>query len=680
MPEQKFEGEDFRQEQFWKTIRDGNPEVTPEDFVVYHLLAGMLPGADSWPTPSGTVASEWERPGELQEQGLSSSQRSSMYRLARQLVREEPLAQNVLRHFIIHICGQGPDVSLVSGKEHPGYSRLQKLFPARGGKSFATRARQIIAQTLTNGELYAIHFGDQHNLLEESTLGGRPRLRLCLPDRCTKIKLGDSWSLTPTVTWYEFGVLRKIVKKGRLLPESVTMFTVHEEMNDGFRGMSLFYTLLKELPKYTDGLKWRLWSMRSAATMPIIRYLKGARTPGIKRERPDRPLVIDENEAVAKWEALQAPASAREAQIDMQEFRFRMSQCVSLPEHDVTGNAQYAAQWGQYALPVKLYKNYQSRFTEPLQEMVGKTIGAKPSDVLIIWPDVDVRGRSSIVQEVTQMRGLRIISEITAQRKLGYDPEFEERELKRELERDQMMQPQIPGVASPLAGLLPSTAPAPAPLPAGEGTEIAIGEEGAAVEGIIKTAVPPEGIVALIRANKIVSPYGFTASNLVDTPPAVVERALGIDYGFAAGGAIMVGGLTETGSFVVAGEISLRRVPTRGEASYVETVENLRKDWPFTQVYSGSDEPSLEAALEEKEIDTQHIHRGIDDFKDALTAFRKGGHKVYIWSGCKKLISQLFPDAADVIAGMHTKVRREDHEFDGARYLFHGLLDRKREG
>lgn len=628
------------------------------DLLVYLMGRRLIGGALPEP-PAGTIESEWNSSW----LGMPASQRQRMYRVARQLLNDG-LAWNVLRKYIINICGNGVGLKLLvkEGSKthvHPRSWVAKEVFP-----NFSGLVRMIIAQTLIHGELYAIHLP-----VTGSLTGMRPQLRLVRPDLLEEIVLADRWSLTPVVRGYRFRGLEKLkgLQDGIVPADIVTRFVIHEEINDGIHGISLFYQLARELPRYEDWLAQRSFKARADNLALFIRYLKGAKG-GKKHELPDRPMIIDAHLDAEKWDVLNFASSSRDAITgDGYEFRLRLAQAVGLPESEVTANAQFAAQMGRNGFPVHLFEYYQHVFDYPLRLMVARTIGCDIENVILEWPRVELRDRSQVVNEVTSLEHDHMISRAEVHRQLGYNHELNEKEIQDEMKEEMGgMSDMGPaptgslGNLGNLAGLSLPTTPSPSPtIPTG-------------AEVTLPSSVPPESFAGKLIALGGKSVLGLTVDDITDEIPKLKVVAAGADYGYSLGGAMVFGGLTENGDLIVFGESTFHRVPSEG---WAKVLDDVRKRFPeLKRVYTGSDEPELTDTLKAHGYEAVAKHIGTARTKILLDAFRKD-HRVRIYYKCVELLSDLFPAQVDEIAGMHTSSGgRPDHR-DAFRYLFIGLME-----
>lgn len=624
MVDQVFETTDAYKELYKESLRKF--ELSPADLLVHTLAASILDGF----SPIGSKESDWQENGAKRTTGMSKSMRIKMYQNARQLVRVESLAQKVIRKFIIHVCGTGPKILLHdsnSGVE----SRLKKLFP-----DFSRLAQFVIARTLLHGEYYMLHFP-----IEESKYGGHPQLRSVIPDLCTKIIRIDDWSDIPIIKGYEFKPLRRIktkLGKGILPVENVSRFVIHEEMNDGLYGVSLFYTLMKELPRYTDWLQSRQLRAKTDALFLIIRYLKGL-SAGETTELPDRPMIIDANMNQEDWKPITAPSGARDASVDGYEFRLRVAQGVGLPEHDVSGNAMYAGQMGREGFPAQLYEYYQNLFDQPLREMVAKTIGISTEELILQWPRVDTRDRTQLVAEVRQLAGERKISRAEVHRRLGYDHDLIEKELEQELIAEGLPAPG--GV--PMADFTPPVVPVkPEVLPIQQPQ----------IEVTLPSAVTSQ-------------PLGLTAENIIDEVPELSMIGIGLDYGYADEGAGVIGGVTLDGTFAVIGELRFSRAPL---AEWVATVKNLQVRYPkLNDIWTGKDRPELIDNFKAAGFNVETLFLPQDE--EIKTRLEQ--HTILIHQDCKRVIDALIPQLKELNTQMHSKPAK--HHYDAFMYLFLGL-------
>ena len=651
--QRELESVNSAQDLYLKSMR--GQELSPADALSFGLIESLL-GATTPTSPYGSRESDWVDE-EGSDYGLTYAERNDMYKQTDRLLRADPMMLNAHKQFMTHICGNGPSLSLMKsedGSPHPLTKRLQLLIP-----DFPSLARFIISYTLKFGELFAIHFP-----IEGSELG-RPAGELFTPNKCRKIHTKTPTALRSRILYYNFPMLRSTVatngKKGYVPADAVTMFKVHEDLNDGLHGLSVYYVAMREIPRYVDWLHSRGLRARANSVFLILRSLKGMKS-GDKHELPDQPMIIDTNAAMEHWDKIEATGSARDASSDGHEFRMRAAQGTGLAEPDISMDAQYGAQIKQgYA--TKLYEYYQNVLTQPLRSFVGKTIGLDPgrwNEIIVGWDFVDPRERTALVTEGSTLARDRVISRAAVHRRLGYDHELIERELKAELTQEAA--PMEPSPMLPFGptslGSTPLVAPTQAPtLP-----------------------VPP--VIEAEQAIEKALPSGMLSSaGVVDTgmlPEDVSEAAqmpspvkLGIDYGYAKNGAIVIGGPTPTG-FSIVGEIWLHRAPLTGEASWEETLKELKETFPeLVDVFVGSDAPEIVDLLKSLGFNVETFKQPIPEAVEKIKAYRANGGKFAIHPRCKRLVSELFPNTQDEAAGSH--VAASNDFFDALRYLFTGV-------
>lgn len=635
-------------------------ELDPIDALLHTLIGGLLGGAEKIP-PVGSRESDWiEEEGA--DYGLTYSERATMYKQADRLLRNEPLMINAHKLFLMHICGKGPGISLIKIDEevHPLAKRLKDLLP-----DFSSLAQFIVSYTLKFGEMFALHLPIENNDL------GRPTYDLLAPNRCRKIHVETPKALRSRIKAYNFPVLRKSIDikelgPGMVPPDAITMFKVHEDLNDGLHGLSLYYVAMKELTRYTDWLHSRGLRARADSFFVILRALKGV-TAGGKHEIPDRPKVIDTHMDQEEWKILQSAGGARDASTDGYEFRVRAIQATGLPEPDVSGSAQYAAQVRQGA-STSLYEYYQQVFDEPLKRFVAITLGLPDtSEIILSWPFVDPRERTQRVAEGSTLARERLISRASVHRRLGYDHELIEQELKEELEQEMEARPVLPpGAQLPLALGTPTPAPeaaAPAPTP-----ETPPPGEVMPGEPEIETALP-SGMLAAAFVS------GIRQDEIVNDTGVPTQMAIGVDHGYAQNGAIVLGGPIDNG-FAIVGEIRLHRAPLRGEKSWESALKELKSTFPeIKMAYAGSDAPELRELLEELGFTVKSMKQNTDEASAMIQAYHEAGNSFQINGRCKRLISELFPEVSDKEAGGHIQATTDFWE--AFRYLFTGFLGGK---
>lgn len=638
--ERQFEKIGTFRDAYFDSLR--GQEFEPEELLAHALLGSLLTSNDIT-SPEGSRESDWEAEGGA-EYGLTRGQRVTIYKQMDRLLRSDPLMQNAHRIFNIHICGKGPWVKLhdLDGEKHPLTDKLENLIP-----DFPAEARFIISNTLKFGELYVVHLPITGNPL------GRPAYEILSPGRCLKIHTKSPKVLRPKITAYNFPILKKEKTElgaGIIPREAVTFFRIYEDLNDGLHGLSIYYVASKELTRYTDWLNSRQLRAKADSIFLILRQMTG-KTAGKKTDLPERPSVITTNRAKEDWKTIEAGGNARAASADGYEFRIRVAQGLGLPEHEVTGNAQYAAQMGR-SYPTLIYEYFQSVFTMPLKQFVATTLGIPTREILIVWPYVDTQERAARVTEVMQLADKRIISRAELHRRLEYDHDMIELELKAELaEQAAMIAPTVPlGM-----GLTP-VAPTPVLPPVGEAPVAPPGGEIPLEEGgpVIESSLPGASVLP------------FETKEIEGTP-----NVLGIDYGYSHNGAVL---LAESGNHVlnVLGEIRLRRTSLQGEQSWQSTLESLQEKYPGLEAADvGSDLPELTALLDKIGFDT-HKHKIAQEETIAkMKELSDGGWMFVIHPRCTRLLNELMPEQADIEAQGHIGVTNDF--FDAFRYLIEGI-------
>lgn len=630
-------------------------ELEPLEILLHQLLGGLITGAEKIP-PVGSRGSDWIEEGGA-DYGLTYSERTTMYKQADRLLRNEPLMINAHRLFLIHICGQGPKVSLIKidEKVHPLAERLKDLLP-----NFPSLAQFIISYTLKFGESFALHLPVENNGL------GRPKYELFAPNRCRKIHVETPKALRSKIKAYNFPILKRDkninLEDGMVPPDAMTMFRVHEDLNDGLHGLSLYYVAMKELTRYTDWLHSRGLRARADSIFIILRAVKGV-APGEKHEVPDGPLIIDTHMDQEDWKPIQAAGGARDASVDGYEFRVRAIQATGLPEPDVSGSAQYAAQVRQ-GTSTSLYEYYQQAFDESLKRFVAITLGLPDtSEIILSWPFVDPRERTQRVAEGSTLARERLISRASVHRRLGYDHELIEQELAEELKLEMEAQPVRPPEQLPLGLGAPVLAPTAVPAPTPEISIPGTPAPGAPEEPEIETALPSGMLSAAtgIRRDEI--------SNATDMPSQI---AIGVDHGYAQNGAIVLGGPID-GGFAAIGEIRLHRAPIRGEKSWESALRELKKTFPeIKMAYAGSDAPELIDLLKELGFIVTDMKQNENEAWTAIQAYHEAGNSFQINQRCERLVSELFPEEGDKEAGGH--IRATTDFWEAFRYLFTGFL------
>jgi len=454
-------------------------EMSVSDAILFSAVSSMISGSLG-KSPVDSLESDWDDGSS--GIALSSRERRKMYVDSRKLVRRDGLVAGVIRKFMLSICGDGPRLYVrdsnggkagVSKKETVGEMWLRTRIE-KNLSDFSKLSRLIVAQTFINGDLYLLHFplgfpGGVH-----------PERRVILPDFLESTKVADSWSLTPSIVSYKFRPVDQFI-----VADEVTDFHIHEELHDGVHGISVPYYMMKELPRYLDWLHQRVLKSRSDNLTFLIRYLRDA-TSLKKRELPSRPMQIDAAMDAEKWDAvnMSGGSSSRDATSgDGYEFRMRLATATGLPEHQVTGNAQFAAQMGKDGFPVALFSYYQNVFGPKLLLAAARILGCSPDSIGLMWPQIDMRDRGSRVNEVSELNKNRIISRAEVCRVLGYDSEQNEREINEEMKNEMMVMPSggsgslggFGGVGS--LGAMPQM-PSSSPLPAGASVNLPGGVTG----------------------------------------------------------------------------------------------------------------------------------------------------------------------------------------------------------
>lgn len=689
----QFEDPEFRERVFRKAMK--GREISLPELLLYSLSASVLGGATTGaPYPEdGSVGrtreSDWVSSAGVVDAGLNESERAKMWRQSRDLTIRDGMLGTLVRRMVIHVCGRGPWLSVVAADKDDavavGRAKMLEERRKRILVNFPQIARLLVTQTFINGTIPVLH------LPVESMTGVRSQLRPVWPEHLARIHLDDTWSLMPVVSGYEFPVLKGIVARGVLTPACCTLSRVHHEMNDGVWGLSVPYQLLAELMRYIDWLEQRRFKARADNISIILRYLKSTETLK-KREIPDRPMVIDAKMDDEKWDILNlASGSSRDATGgDGGEFRMRLSAVSGWPEHFLTGNAQFAAQMGKDAFPTALLEYYQECFTGVLLEVAAKTLGASRAELRVLWPPVDMRDRPARVSECSTLLKDRAISRAELHRQLGYDHELIEAELAAELQAELAAGPSgnaagfggmgvgglglealtgapTEGAAqSPLAGPTPSPAATPAVAPAAKPPAASSGGTTVTLPSALASDT---SFAARLQQMGGESPLGLTTEAITSGIPKLSVVAIGADYGFAAEGAAIVGGLMEDGSIAVVGELTFKRVPSSG---WAEAFDGVKAQYPSLEhVFTGSDEPELTETLNQHGYKAVAKHLGEDRTAELV---RGSGRKITVNEQCVELLSDLFPEQADRIAGRHTTKGRHDHR-DAFRYLYIGLLE-----
>lgn len=708
-PIEAFADPDLAEKVFLRAIE--NREMSIPEILLVSMAGSLLSGTmknpeddmfgasagsvtNSYPyTPFGSQESEWASTG-YQETGLTESQRAVMWRRSRELATKDGMLFALIRRMVVHTCGKGPWLFAKKPKDagpaatrryNEIEDRRQKLFPY-----FGKLARLLVWQTFIHGTLPVLHFPVDGF----AGTGSRPQVRPLVPDYIKKIHVADGWSLWPVISGCTFDILRgarEDTPNGYVPRKAVTFMSIHEEGNDGIWGLSVPFHIMTELMRYMDWLEQRRLKSRVDNMTLIIRYLESAEQM-TKREVPGRPMVIDAPMNKEKWEVLNtASGSSRDSSGgDGREFRLRIAASTGLAEHFVTGDAQYAAQMGKDAFPVSLFEYYQETLEHGMLEMASKTLGCSKEELEIVWPPVDMRDRSSKVSELQSLFKERIISRAQVHRDLGYDHERNERELDDELSAELTAGPS--GEAANFGGLGMNSGLFPGGISIPQaGPSMPVGAEVTMPSGLampLKSIWVPQSLggqnvlmQAAISADSFAgkmkliggeSDLGISTEAIIEQIPEFKDGSTGMvvgtDYGYAAEGAAVFGGESVSGDLVVVGEATYKRVKS---SEQVEVYNRLKSEYPqLKYVFTGSDEPELTDTLNDAGYIAEAKHIGPDRTR-ALVA--GSGRKVLIHYKCVELLSDLFTDAADRIAG--TKVGgRHDHK-DAFRYWLVGLLE-----
>jgi hypothetical protein len=685
-------------------------DASPEDVMFYAAMQKIAGGmqtsyGDRMAYPAGSTSQDFD--GNAQSANpLDEAARARMFRIGRELVRDDALASNVLMKYMVYLCGTGPEVMLKPQKDaegkyapHPKQEVFDEIYPFSQG---AELVRQLVGSTLKTGNIFALHLPLESNF--RAAIGteayGYPQMRAIQPDLVTSIVRTDSWSFTGPPERYKFGgALKRAFPQG-LMSENVTHVRIFQEHNDGIWGLSLFWTLSKEYMRYIDWLEQRVLKARADNLTFLVRMREGAKSLE-KYELPSRPMMIEMNKDKEDLKVV-SMAQGNAGGGDAYEFRLRLAQGVHMPESEVSENAQYAAQIGKYGFPAKMFEYLQAALDPALRRIFAKTVGVAPQDVVIMWPRVDTRDRQAIVQEVSTLEKDRDISKREVRRTLGYSAE-NEREIQEELEAAGMsgVPQDLSGMGQPSFGLsglfggggaspsLPSASPAAtspaapatkAPAPAAAPRAAAPAITGMTMS--LPASIPMRRLAAgdtsfadTLRASGAASDFIITAKDITSEQLPSSEMTfgtIGCDYGYAAEGAAVFGGFDSGGNIHVVGEATMKRVPS---SDWVPIIKYVQAEFPaITKVFTGSDEPELTDTLRDAGIDAVAKHLGEDRTRVLIQAHLAQGKRIFINEQCTEVLADLFKTATEEMSGMATSAGRKDHR-DAFRYMMIGLLE-----
>lgn len=657
----RFDGRDLYREMMREAVHD--KDLTPMDVFVLSTAMEMLGG-------TGEREQTWVEAGTVSEGGLTRSQRQEMYRRARKFARNDPMGANLLRLLLTHIAGRGFDVHLraspLTKREHPLQHRVTAYFGSTA--RMLMYMRKIIAHTLVNGELFAVN-----GPVDPAPGIGRPRKRLLLPDFMEGERLGDEFALNPVMLGWRFTPLANDPTLepygGWVPPGCVTRFTVHADWNDGVHGISSYYWLMKEMPRYTDLMDIRENTARAEQLVLYIRYLTNTAGGGF-HEIPLRSGVMDENAEGVKWDNLSPTGKGRDATSDFDEIRNRLTQAQPFPSPMLTGDLRYAAQLGIMGFPTQVLEQYQDGFTVDIQRHVAITVGCEEEDVVVSWPFVDMRDRTKIIGELVDGIEKKVLPRKVYHERAGYDHEEMEAQLAAEREEDLRKTGSIvsaetiaPGATSPLGRSLGSAL-------AGLGTP------GAAIATGTPATAAPVSSSPRVEMSLPASVTSSKRADFIEEKGAILEgeMALGVDTGYALGGAIAVGGLRGK-DIVVIGEVKTERLQVTGEVSLVSVCNDLRKRFPrLTTAYVSKDAPDATHALQEDGWTVYPIQESEATTWQRIGEWEAAGGRVVVSDRAPMIQGELDPDERDAKAGMH--VTSGEHVRDAFRYLASGLIQR----
>ena len=645
-----FEGKDAYLEILKEVVHGRDMGVAD---VVALRFASELLGAGKDPYQSRGV--DWtEVGGRASEQGLTYGQRLEMYRRARKFVRNDPMAGNLQRLMLAHMMGRGFEITLRSddGKEHPMVNRLKVYYERDGGPE--RFFRKVFAHVLINGTMYLVHLP-----LDGEKGLGRPRCRIVLPDRLQDTIEGDRWAVNSVTKALQFDCLSGEVKDGWMPGDAVTPCHILADWDDGQYGLSFYYWLLKEMPRYIDHMNIREDAARAEAMMLFVRYLKNLEG-GTFREVPMKSGVMDAHMEAEKYEVLQRTGGARDAQADADEIRNRLTQGQPFPAPMLTGDLRLAAQLGVMGFPTQVIELFQMDFEPCIKEGVAKRIGCKPDDVVPHWPFVDMRERSKVITELVQMSDKKLIDRRVVHRRAGYDHTDVEAGLAKEKADSVAQAGQIAGVSeqSPLGrtiglpeapGVVPQT---PISLPS-------------------STTESPNVELSL-PAGLWAAEDPWVSFEITKTGEIEGEMFAGLDAGYAGGGALAIGG-TSGMSIVTIGELTAERLPVSGPNSWVAWLTKLKDQFPrLNTIYVSKDDPELIDAVTEAGFHVVGVQESEEESQALIEQYIEDGGRLEVNEVATRVIGDLDPGERDAKAGMHLGGGR--HHRDAWRYMVVGHL------
>ena len=97
-----------------EAMKDG--EATPEDVLFYAAMSRIAGGMDTKYSdrmnyPTSSTSQDFDSNAQSANP-LDEAARARMFRVGRELVRDDALASNVLMKYMVYLCGTGPEVTL----------------------------------------------------------------------------------------------------------------------------------------------------------------------------------------------------------------------------------------------------------------------------------------------------------------------------------------------------------------------------------------------------------------------------------------------------------------------------------------------------------------------------------------------------------------------------------------
>ena len=715
---QDFEGPAALDRKLQLALRYG--DVTPEDLLYVDLLERI--------TASSASTSNTRRLAfDSQDQttpGLTEGDRAEMYRQSRFLVRDDSMASNILMKYMVHVTGKNLSVRVAldeEGKQTAAGMAFDAIFAEGEAEDLV---RKIVSGTLVNGNMFALHLPLQSFAVRKVSsvdTVGYPQCRVILPELVRQIKRKDSWSVTGPAHGYELtSMFKKFFPGGTLPADNVTHFRVFQEWNDGLWGISLFWQLAKEMPRYIDWLEQRALKSRVDNMTYLFRMRKNAES-GKKYEFPERPMIIDINKETEDVKPVNMGQGSSGTSPDALEFRLRLAQAVHLPEPDVSEDPSRAAQLGQLGFPARMYEMIQTMLTNPIKRLFAKTVGCRPRDIILEWPRVDTRDRARVVTEVSGLEKDGTISKAQVRRVLDYNEKINTAEIQEQLTQGMTGQagPAMPdflsgagsGLSAPPGGMASGGAPSLSSLigsptspnsPASSSPKLST--SGAPNITGVKMTLPASlsfkrlfaafedqdstlsetggeedqfsagdlYIAEQIIQMKGMSKFGPTYEDIVKEIPKLTKSVMGYDYGYAAQGAGVLAGMSESGDIYIAAEITYKRVPTEKWVEVHEYVKSIHPE--LEKAVTGSDQPGLTDAFVRAGILAAGKHYGEEHTMPMIKQFLASGKRIYVHEQCSQVLASLFEPEVESIAGAHVGEIRHDHR-DAWRYAIIGLME-----